>query len=86
MYDRLLKILSEGQGEMFGGTPKPSKPPRGRKSTKESPGLESAELGAGEEHQERLKTAEEEAERAKKLKRVRDAVRRARGGPNANLT
>ena len=77
MYDRLLKLLSEGQGEMFGGPPKPPKPPR-RKSGGESPGLKPSELGAGEAHQQELKKAE-------RLKRVRDAVRRARGGPNANL-
>ena len=87
MYDRLLRLLSEGQTEMFDNDEESLDPTprRGRKSDKEAPGITSAKVGAGEAHQKRLKAQAEAKAKAERVERVKAAVQRARRGPNANL-
>jgi hypothetical protein len=86
MYDRLLRLLSEGQTEMFDNDEESLDPipRRGRKSDKEAPGITSAEVGAGKAHQEVLKKAKAEAEAKKRVERIQAAVAKARRAPNAN--
>jgi len=98
MYDRLLSLLSEGQGEMFDDNSLP-KPVRGRKSNKPAPGIKTSaesKFDAAQEQakaaQEQAKAAQEEPEAAQekekkkaRAERIRKAINKARGIPNSNL-
>ena len=91
MYDRLLSLLSEGQGEMFGDTSLP-KLVRGRKSNKPAPGIKTSAESKFDAAQEQAKAAQEEPEAAQekekkkaRAERIRKAINKARGIPNSNL-
>ena len=93
MYDRLLKLIAEaeGQGEMFGDTSIPE-PVRGRKSNKPAPGIKTSAESKFDAAQEQAKAAQEEPEAAQekekkkaRAERIRKAINKARGIPNSNL-
>ena len=77
MYDRLLSLLSEGQGEMFDDNSLP-KPVRGRKSNKPAPGIKTSA-------ESKFDAAQEEEKKKARAKRIRKAINKARGIPNSNL-
>ena len=91
MYDRLLSLLSEGQGEMFDDNSLP-KPVPGRKSNKPAPGIKTSAESKFDAAQEEAKAAQGEAEAAQeeekkkaRAKRIRKAINKAKGIPNSNL-
>ena len=77
MYDRLLSLLSEGQGEMFDDNSLP-KPVRGRKSNKPAPGIKTSA-------ESKFDAAQKGAKAKARAERIRRAINKAKGIPNSNL-